>query len=165
MNKTWSKRLSVTLALLVGVAALSVRSAAAETLINFATRAANDTGTNTHFFKALTDGGATSLSFDTLTDRKPIRITYNAECGVLGSVGSWVSVTILIDGIEANPKTGRDFAFCSATSTNTFNWVGAVRQSFLTLQFAGRHRVQVLVDLNGAHTWWLGDSSIAIEGK
>jgi hypothetical protein len=72
---------------------------------------------------------------------------------------------VLVDGIEANPKNGTDFALCSAASTTTFAWVGAVRQS-VTRVTAGTHTVQIRVDLlNGATNWWLGDTSLVVEAQ
>jgi hypothetical protein len=163
--KTFSlKQLTLALAVLVAVAAMG-STASAETLKAYATRVANDSDVTTHIFKALDDGGATSLSFSTTGANRLVKITYNAECGVLGTPDAWVSVTILVDGIEANPKNGTDFALCTATSTTDFSWMGAVRQSLITVP-AGSHNVQVLVDLlNGATQWWLGDTSLVVEQK
>lgn len=158
------KQLTLALAILVAVAAMG-STASAEILKAFATRVANDSDTTTHVFKALNDAGATSLGFSVAgTGNKLIKITYNAECGVLGPAGSWISVTILVDGVEANPKNGTDFALCTATSTTTFSWMGAVRQSLITVS-PGSHSVQVLIDQIGSTQWWLGDTSLVVEQK
>ena len=160
-----TKNLTVVISMLALLAALGA-TASAESLKAFATRTANDNGTNTHFFKALDDAGATSLTFSTSLKNRLIKITYNAECAVLGPPQSWVSVTILVDGVEANPKNGTDFGFCTATSTTNYEWIGAVRQSLITLPKTGSHAVQVLVDLNnGATNWWLGDTSMVVEAN
>jgi len=158
------KKLTLALTLLVAIAAMG-STASAEMLKASATRVANDTDVTTHVFKALNDAGATSLGFSVSgTTNKLIKITFNAECGVLGPPGSWISVTILVDGNEANPKNGTDFALCTATSTTTFSWVGAVRQSLITVA-PGSHNVQVLIDQLGSTQWWLGDTSIVVEQK
>jgi len=159
------RTLILPLALLAAVIALSA-TASAETLVAFATRTNNDFGTNTHFMQMLDDPGATSLSFNTPRAGRIVKITYNAECGVLGPRQAWVSVSILVDGVEANPKGGADTAFCTATNTANYSWVSAARQSIITLPTAGAHSVQILVDLNnGATNWWLGDTSLVVEVK
>lgn len=146
--------------------AFAVSSASAESLLVASSRIVNDSGTNTHFLQALNDAGATQLVFNTTVPKQLVKITYNAECGVLGPAGSWLSVTILVDGLQANPKNGTDFAFCTATSATTFSWMGAVRQSFISLGPVGAHKLTVLVDLNvGATKWWIGDSSVVIEAQ
>jgi hypothetical protein len=84
---------------------------------------------------------------------------------VLGPPQAWVAVTVFIDGIEGNPKNGTDFALCTADSTSTFEWVGAVRQSSLKVG-PGTHKLQIRVDLlNGATAWWLGDTSLIVEAQ
>ncbi len=158
------KKLTLSIVILAVVVAVG-STASAEILKAFATRVSNDSDFTTHVFKALNDAGATSLGFSVAgTANKLIKITFNAECGVLGPPGSWISVTILVDGMEANPKNGTDFALCTATSTTTFSWVGAVRQSLITVA-PGSHNVQVLIDQIGSTQWWLGDTSIVVEQK
>jgi hypothetical protein len=116
-------------------------------------------------FKALTQGGATAVSFSTTAASTLIKITYNAECGVLGPPQAWVAVTVLVDGVEASPQNGTDFALCSADSATTWEWVGAVRQSVIRVA-AGRHSLRIRVDLlNGATRWWLGDTSLVVEAQ
>jgi hypothetical protein len=160
-----TKHFALTLILLGAIAVLSA-TASAEVLAASATRSVNDTSTTTHVFKSLNNAGATSLSFTTAAANKLVKITFNAECGVLGPSQSWLSTTILVDGVQANPASGTAFALCTASSTSAYNWTGAVRQSLITVPAAGAHTVQVLIDLNnGATNWWLGDSSIVVEIK
>jgi len=157
-----AKRLAVAMCLFMAIAVTS-SIASAETLKTFATRAGNLFSTNSHFFIALNNSGATSVSFSTAAPNRVMKITYNAECGVLGASG-WLSATIFVDGVQANPASGTSFALCTAESTSTFHWAGAVRQSMITVPGPGVHTVQVLIDLNaGATEWWLGDSSIVVE--
>jgi len=147
--------------LLVAVAFAATASAA--TIRATATRRNNDNDSTTGIFKVLNESGATAVSFSTTAANSFVRITYNAECGVLGTPQAWVSVTVLVDGIEARPQNGTDFALCSANSTTAWQWVGAVRQSFTNVG-PGKHSVQIRVDLlNGATRWWLGDTSLAVE--
>ena len=159
MNIAVTKRLVFLVTLLVTVAA------SAETIKRTATRTQNDNNSTTGVFKALTQGGATSVSFSTAAASTLIKLTYNAECGVLGTPQSWLAVTVLVDGVEANPKNNTDFAFCTAISTTAYLWVGAVRQSTIKVA-AGTHTVQIRVDLvSGATHWWLGDTSLVVEAQ
>ncbi len=163
MNTNVSKKLALALAVFVMVAALA-STASAESIQAFVTRASNATDVTSGVLVPLGNLGATSLAFTTTAVNKVIKITYNAECGVLGSAGAWLSVTVLVDGSEVNPASGRLFAFCSASSTTTYNWTGAVRQSVYKVAAKGAHKVEVRVDLNnGATNWWLGDTSLVVE--
>src|SRR5262249_7352993 len=138
-------------------------TASAESLLAFATRAGNASGSSSQLV-ALKDNGSTDLTFKTAGPNKLIKITYNAECVSAGADQSWVSVTVLVDGAQANPKSGKTFAMCSSLPSDALLWTGAVRQSLITVPAAGNHVVQVRVDLNGGATFWeLGDSSIVIE--
>jgi hypothetical protein len=164
LKNNTTKRL--TLALVVAVTFLAMTaSASAESLKAFATRAGNETGTNTHFLVDLDNSSHTSLAFSTSTTNSLIKITYNAECGVLGPPESWLSVTILVDGVQANPASGAFFGFCtSLPNGRDYQWTGATRQSLIRVPNIGTHFVQVVVDINyGATNWWLGDSSIVVE--
>ena len=163
MNIFASKKLSLGLAVFVAFAAMA-STASAESLLTFGTRVSNLNSTTGHVLVPLNDAGATALPFNTTAANKLVKITYNAECGVLGPIGSWQSVTILVDGVQANPQNGTDFALCTATSTTTFSWMGAVRQSLIKVPAKGTHNVQVVVDLlAGSTEWWLGDASIVVE--
>ena len=162
MRNASLKRVGLFLAVVVSIAACQI-AASASTIKVIATRVANDTNTTTGVLKALNDGGATSVGFNTTPASSVVKITFNAECGVLGPPQAWVAVTIFVDGVEANPKNNTDFALCTAQSTTEFQWVGAVRQSTIKVA-AGAHKVTVRIDLlNGATAWWLGDTSIAVE--
>ncbi len=157
---------TVRLSIAVAVAlALTTATASAETLKAFATRISNDTGTTSGVLKPLDDAGNTSLHFSTSATNRLIKITYNAECGVLGPAQSWVTVIVLVDGVQANPQNGDDFALCTSLPNGVdFQWVGAVRQSLIKVPNIGTHAVQIQVDLNGGATeWWQGDSSIVVE--
>jgi hypothetical protein len=161
-NKT--RRLTLALVVAVTFAAIT-GSASAETLKAFATRAGNEGGINNHFFVDLDNSSHNSLAFSTSSTNSLIKITYNAECAVLGPPQSWLSVTILVDGVQANPASGVYFGFCTSLPNGVdYQWTGATRQSLIRVPNVGTHFVQVLVDINnGATNWWLGDSSIVVE--
>ena len=154
-----------TLALVVLAMTTMAATASAESLLAFATRANNAQGSSSQLV-ALKDNGSTDLTFRTTGPNKLLKITYNAECASAGADNSGVSVTVLVDGIQANPMSGTTFALCSSLPNDALEWTGAVRQSLITVPAAGHHVVQVRVDLNGGATFWeLGDSSIVVEQK
>ena len=96
------RRLLAPLSLL---AALSLSAPAfADSIVTRAFRMANDNAPTTNVFKALNDNGTTALPFKTAVNNDLVRVTFNAECGVLGPTESWVSVTILIDGVQPTPR-------------------------------------------------------------
>jgi hypothetical protein len=154
-------KLSLALGVILAVSSIT-SSVSAEALKASATRTGNQTGTTTAAV-ALNNTGATSLTFSTAMLNALIKITYNAECGAIGPTGSWTAVRIFVDGVEANPQSGTNFAFCTAHSTTTYFWVGATRQSLIRVPSTGVHSVRVLVSNVFSSTWWLGDSSIVVE--
>lgn len=155
----------LTLALVALTMTAMAATASAESLLSFATRAGNASGSSSQLV-ALKDNGSTDLSFRTTGPNKLVKITYNAECASNGPVNSWVSVIVLVDGVQANPQSGTTFAICSSVGNGAFDWKGAVRQSLITIPAQGVHVVQIRVDPNGGATFWeLGDSSIVVEQK
>jgi len=157
------RKSNIAIAALAAVIAIA-SSASAESLLQYATRSGNANNSTTHVLAPLTDSQATFLTFSTTAANKVVKITYNAECGVLGIYPSWQSVTVLVDGVEASPASNTAFAFCTATSTTNFTWTGAVRQSLIKVPAKGLHTVQIVIDLDGSATeWWLGDSSLVVE--
>jgi hypothetical protein len=106
----------------------------------------------------------TSLSFTTTKANEVVRIIYNAECAVLGDAEAYLSITVMVDGKEARPASGTSFAFCTAVSTTSYAWAGAVRQSIFTVPAVGVHSVQIIAQSeNDVTEWWLGDSSLVID--
>ncbi len=115
----------------------------------------------------LTNNGVTELLFTTTIKNQIVKITYNAECVVTGTRGMWVSVRILVNGNEADPASGHDFALCTAFDKTGKTWAARTRQSVFKVPAAGMHTVKVVARLNGAPlgsgTWRLDDSSLVVE--
>jgi hypothetical protein len=110
----------------------------------------------------LFDDGAETLTFRTTAPGQRVVITFNAECRV--REGGYVTVVIEVDGIQAHPRSGNNFAFCATAPGNAFLPVGAVRQSFLLIQNAGVHTVVVRANsVNGPAVWQLDDISLVVE--
>ena len=120
-------------------------------------------GTTSTWVTVPINGTFTSDTFSTSAANQIVRVTYNAECGALGATGNWLGLQILIDGVAMAPQSGASFAFCTAASTTSYLWTGAVRQSTLKVPHSGTHKVTVQAYGAGTTQWWLGDSSIVID--
>jgi hypothetical protein len=159
MNIASTKTMSLVIAIAMVVTLMGSTAFGAEKLLVAATRKGNWTGVGG---VPLDDAQHLALSFDTTTTGV-LKITYNAECGVVGSSG-WGSVQIWVDGQQADPFSGTSFAFCSAEGNN-YHFVGAVRQSLISVPI-GTHVVEVTANgVGGVSKVWLGDSSIVVEQK
>jgi hypothetical protein len=110
----------------------------------------------------LDDAGAQELAFATTADNTTIKVTYNAECGVLGAPGVWVSIRIMVDGKPAFPDVGADFGFCSAFAEDTYTHQSAVRNALFLVPQAGDHSVEVFAAIGGGKGIWRLDDTILI---
>jgi hypothetical protein len=149
------------------VAALAASQAASAQILAENYRVGNYTNTSTTFTAIpLANSGNVTVTFTTTTANELVRITYNVECGVLGPYEAWLAVEITVDGNQAYPNSGTQFALCSSVDPSgaDYGWTGAVRQSLYVVPAAGTHKVQVLgAGEDGATGWWQGDSSIVVD--
>ena len=72
--------------------------------------------------------GSRAVTFRTTRANTVVLVTYNAECVATGYPGSYVSIVITIDGIDATPQIGNDFAFCSPVDRMLLVPIAASRQ-------------------------------------
>lgn len=143
---------------------LAAASPARAEILGTGSRVGNYTNSSTYTWVTVPINGTYgSVTFSTSAVNQIVRVTYNAECGALGNPGNWLAVQILIDGVAMAPQSGATFAFCTATSTGTYSWTGAVRQSALKVPHSGTHTVTVQAYGAGTTTWWLGDTSIVVD--
>ena len=150
------RRYSV-LALTAAVAVMGGASAAKAYILAIATRAGAFTGNATVTTIPLTDSGATALAFKTGAANQKVVIRYNAECQ--GGSSGWVSVSIFVDGVQASPASGTDFALCTGG-----DYVGALRQSTFVVPTAGAHSVTITAQAaGGGSSWRLDDTSLTVE--
>jgi hypothetical protein len=157
-------RIMSVLTFAVGAAAAMPATAQFLDMITYMTRKGNFTSTSTAWVNVpLDEAGDTKLYFANAAGL-PLRVIYNAECGVKGPPQSHVAIEILVDGKPTNPASGSDFAFCTATSTDHYNWLGATRQSTFEAPNDGDlHYIEVrAIGVNGPTEWWLGDSSVVL---
>jgi hypothetical protein len=112
----------------------------------------------------LRNNGTTTLRFQTTIDNEPVVITYNAECIVTAPRGVWLTISILVDGVQANPASGQDFALCSALDTGGQSWGSVSRQSVFTVPNPGIHTVSITGKLRGdSGSFGLDDSSLVVQ--
>jgi hypothetical protein len=139
--------------------------ASAAPILALATRTSAFSSTSTTSVTVpLRNDGTKSLTFATADVNQTVVIIYNAECMVKASRGTWLSIRVLVDGTEAQPSSGTDFALCSAVDTNGQTWGSAVRQSVLKVPQSGDHTVEISARLNaGNGIWRLDDSSLVVQ--
>ena len=87
---------------------------------------------------AWTTVGATSVY---ATTSQFILARFTAETACYGSTSGWCSVRILIDGVEAEPVVGTDFAFDDAGSST--GWESHSVERTRTVAASGSHSVTV----------------------
>src|SRR5262249_60140083 len=73
----------------------------------------------------------TSLEFTTTQNNEQVKLTYNAKCVIYAERGRWLGLRIEVDGVEAAPASGFDFALCSSLGprTRTTPWNSGNRSS------------------------------------
>jgi hypothetical protein len=125
-------------------------------------------------YMVMTKTGAltfTSTSFTNLTaDTIPVPASGNYRVIVRFSgesdcdASSWCSADIFVDGIEANPKVGSDFAF-DAPGGEAFQSLSMDRTSDVIAGTGSVRNVEVRVDVAviGGGSWRLDDWSVVAE--
>ena len=111
---------------------------------------------------ALTEGGATSLTF---SGKGKHVISFSAECSMAGnSISSWGGIQIILDGVVLSP-TGSDDAFCTDWNGNNSHdqWVVAHYRVATPALVFGSHTVQVQATPNFANSIRLDDTSLIVE--
>jgi hypothetical protein len=94
------------------------------------------------------------------TYRAVVRFSAESAC----SAASWCSAMISVDGVEANPKVGSDFAFDSPGG-ETFQSLSMDRTSDAIVGTGTARNVTVSVDIAviGGGSWRLDDWSVVTE--
>jgi hypothetical protein len=89
--------------------------------------------------------GGTDLQFTTTKSNQLVKLTYNAACGVSGERGRWLGIRMEVDGVEAAPTSGYDFALCpAALPIPYYHYSSGFRQSVITMPNAGVHKARSL---------------------
>ncbi len=84
-----------------------------------------------------------------------VLVTFSGESLCFGGTGSYCTVTVLVDGTEADPVTLSDFAFDSSDggSETSLSWEAHSIQRSKTGLAAGDHTVTVQVASYGTNFW------------
>jgi hypothetical protein len=112
----------------------------------------------------LTAAGATALSFATTQPNTFVTIIYNAECAVLGAMGSKFSIRITVDNKPTLPTPPQNnFVFCSATHPANKVYSAVSRVAVYKVPAAGNHTVRVYGLLtNGGTFASVDDTSLVV---
>jgi hypothetical protein len=116
--------------------------------------------------RTFTNTGFSNLTADTIqipaTGRFRAVVRFSAESAC--SAASWCSARILVDGVEANPKSGSDFAFDSAGG-ETWQSLSMDRTSDVISGTGVARNVTFAVDIAviGGGSWRLDDWSVVTE--
>jgi hypothetical protein len=119
-------------------------------------------------FLPLNNAGSTIMNFVTTRDNQRVVATFSAECSVRApNTTTWLSITILVDGVEIAPTQTTDNAFCTAHGNNGLDgWVSASTTGVFVVPEPGIHNVRVRGNLVGCSDtaprddqWRIDDSS------
>jgi hypothetical protein len=113
-----------------------------------------------------TNTSLSNLTADTITVpangnyRAVVRFSAESQC----DAASWCTAVISVDGVEANPKSGTDFAFDSSGG-ETWQGLTMDRTSDLIAGTGTARNVTVAVDIAviGGGSWRLDDWSVVTE--
>jgi hypothetical protein len=102
----------------------------------------------------------------TFTVGRPFQLIMNFtdEAGCSGTTaGDWCDVEILVDGVEALPGAGSDYAIDTSDGTGTFKWIGAgLDRSKFNIP-AGTHTVSVVfAPVFSGDTAWSGENQLEV---
>lgn len=102
----------------------------------------------------LTNSAKTALPFTNPTAGL-VSVTYTAECRLIGGLGTYIHLTILIDNLVAVPS-GPDAAFCSGrNAAGTAGTGGGFAHQSITVGrvlAAGAHSVKINAQVSSGHT-------------
>jgi hypothetical protein len=81
-----------------------------------------------------------------------------------GADGSYVSVTILIDGVAAAPDSGSGSAFCSPGGSDSHTYTMVVRNGVAQNVIGGKHTFQVIGTGVNTTSWQLRNMMLSVIG-
>ena len=96
--------------------------------------------------------GGTDLAFTTTAPNQVVKLSFSANCSIGAARGRWLGIRITVDGVEANPASGYDFALCASVTAGFSNHVAGFRQSVITVPTAGSHTVRVFAKASAVVT-------------
>lgn len=144
----------------------SIVNSGAVTAVSVATDAPNQTTTSTTYVDM--PGMQTTITVpSTYAKGGLIMARFSAESGCYGAgtAGNWCTARILVDGVEASPGDGTDYAFDTSTGTSSINWGGHSMDRSIHVG-PGPHQVDVqwaVTNFTSGTTFWTGERSLTVE--
>jgi hypothetical protein len=137
---------------------ISSFSAGAPTAVYLANNSADVTSTST----TLTKIHGMSVTFK-VGHRARVLMHFTDEAGCASTTaGQWCDVEILVDGHEAAPGAGTDYAIDTSDGSGSFKWIGAGLNRNKTVS-AGTHTVSVVfAPVQPGATAWSGENSLEV---
>jgi hypothetical protein len=88
---------------------------------------------------------------------------FTDEAGCLSSTaGHWCDVEILMDGVEAAPGAGTDYAIDTSDGSGAYRWIGGALNRLATVA-AGTHTVTVVGEpVFSGDTLWTGENDLEV---
>jgi hypothetical protein len=133
-------------------------SAGTPTAVYVATNSGDITNTST----TLTPIPGMSVTFK-VSHNARVLMHFTDEAGCAGpTAGDWCDVEILVDGVEASPGAGTDYAIDTSDGSGTFKWIGAGLNRKRSV-VAGTHTVRVVfAPVFSGDTAWSGENSLEV---
>lgn len=99
----------------------------------------------------------------TVNHKARVLMHFTDEAGCAGTTaGDWCTAEILVDGVEAAPGDGTDYAIDTSDGSGGFKWVGAAMNRDITVA-AGTHTVQVVyLPAQSGNTVWSGENNLEV---
>jgi hypothetical protein len=137
---------------------ISRSSFGAPTAVYIAGNSADVTSTST----TLTPIPGMSVTF-TVGHKARLLMHFTDEAGCAGpTAGRWCDAEILVDGVEAPPGAGTDYAIDTSDGSGTFKWIGAGLNRNKKVA-AGTHTVRVVfAPVFSGDTAWSGENSLEV---
>jgi hypothetical protein len=103
-----------------------------------------------------------SVTF-TVNHRARVLMHFTDEAGCLStSSGDWCDAEILVDGVEAKPGAGTDYAIDTSDGSGAYRWIGGALNRVATVA-AGTHTVQVIgLAVFAGDTFWSGENDLEV---
>ena len=108
----------------------------------------------------LTEDGSTSKTVKLFGTT--IIVSYNAECTAQGPDGSYLSVSILVDGKPTDPDSETNSTFCSPTSNASHVYMAVVKNGVVSHVAGGDHTFQVIGTGVDTTLWQVHDMILTI---
>jgi hypothetical protein len=88
---------------------------------------------------------------------------FTDEAGCLSTTsGHWCTVEILVDGIEAAPAAGSDYAIDTSDGSGAYRWIGGALNRAIAV-LAGTHTVTVEgFAVFSGDTFWSGENNLEV---